>query len=327
MIPSIWQAGRNRIQQILGPRRHRLIPWAGMEVLTACLVSEIMVPVIVLSCLQLAGWGSVEVSNSEAPRDPLGRIRLSFWTNVLSLPLQVGLILLMIHQACGARPFQLGLYYRRGLNQLWTALLATAILTPLVLLLNLLVNSLYQHFTGVQPTLHPFFKLKGQMTGFDCLGLLLAVIVAAPVLEELLLRGLLQPWLGTKLWGGPLAVCLAFVVAILKRDQNPAGLLTIQPLEGNSVVNFLLPFQPAIFILLMAPLLTLCKPGPGQAIFGTALLFGALHSSVWPSPVALFLLGLGLGWLAWRTQGIVVPILVHAFFNAIGCLEFVVGFS
>jgi membrane protease YdiL (CAAX protease family) len=54
-----------------------------------------------------------------------------------------------------------------------------------------------------------------------------------------------------------------------------------------------------------------------RAIYATALLFGAFHAAVWPSPIALFVLGLGLGWLAWRTQSLTGPIFVHALFNAV----------
>jgi hypothetical protein len=60
----------------------------------------------------------------------------------------------------------------------------------------------------------------------------------------------------------------------------------------------------------------------GPAVFGTALLFGMLHVGVWPTPIALFVLGLGLGWLAWRTQSLVGPIVLHSLFNAVGSLRF-----
>ncbi len=60
-----------------------------------------------------------------------------------------------------------------------------------------------------------------------------------------------------------------------------------------------------------------------SAIYGTSLLFAAMHSGVWPSPIALFVLGLGLGWLAYRTRSLVGPILVHALFNGVACLQLV----
>jgi membrane protease YdiL (CAAX protease family) len=61
------------------------------------------------------------------------------------------------------------------------------------------------------------------------------------------------------------------------------------------------------------------------AIYGSAMLFAVFHSSVWPTPIPLFVLGLGLGWLAYRTQSLVGPITVHVLFNSVACL--VLGLS
>jgi membrane protease YdiL (CAAX protease family) len=56
------------------------------------------------------------------------------------------------------------------------------------------------------------------------------------------------------------------------------------------------------------------------AIYGSAMLFAVFHSSVWPTPIPLFVLGLGLGWLAFRTQSLVSSITVHVLFNTVACL-------
>jgi membrane protease YdiL (CAAX protease family) len=53
-----------------------------------------------------------------------------------------------------------------------------------------------------------------------------------------------------------------------------------------------------------------------RAVYATAALFALMHPT-WPNPVPLFALGLGLGWLALRTSGVLVPILVHSLFNAV----------
>ena len=42
-----------------------------------------------------------------------------------------------------------------------------------------------------------------------------------------------------------------------------------------------------------------------------------IHSNVWPSPIPLFVLGIGLGWLAVRTNGVLAPVIVHGLFNAV----------
>ena len=49
------------------------------------------------------------------------------------------------------------------------------------------------------------------------------------------------------------------------------------------------------------------------AIFGSALLFAVAHP--WPNAIALFAMGLVLGWLSRRTQSLIGPITFHALFN------------
>jgi membrane protease YdiL (CAAX protease family) len=51
-------------------------------------------------------------------------------------------------------------------------------------------------------------------------------------------------------------------------------------------------------------------------VYATAAFFALLHP-VWPNPIPLFALGLGLGYLAVRTNGLLVPVLVHGLFNAV----------
>jgi hypothetical protein len=82
---------------------------------------------------------------------------------------------------------------------------------------------------------------------------------------------------------------------------------------------------PVVFVLLLTPGCFLFRSPRARAVYGTALLFAAFHSSVWPTPVALFLLGLGLGWLAERTQSLVAPMVVHGLFNAVACVMLLLG--
>jgi membrane protease YdiL (CAAX protease family) len=57
-----------------------------------------------------------------------------------------------------------------------------------------------------------------------------------------------------------------------------------------------------------------------RGIYASAALFSLVHSGVWPSPIPLFFLGVGLGWLAVRTRGVLVPALVHGLFNAVSAI-------
>jgi hypothetical protein len=113
------------------------------------------------------------------------------------------------------------------------------------------------------------------------------------------------------------------------------------PIFANSVVS---DFMPVLFILAMVPvyLVVWWRSAPSKAIappvnypdiepsdasqlrysnapavFATALLFGAVHSFAWPTPVALFVLGLVLGYLALRTRSLVAPVILHSLFNGV----------
>jgi hypothetical protein len=61
------------------------------------------------------------------------------------------------------------------------------------------------------------------------------------------------------------------------------------------------------------------------AIWSSAALFAAFHASVWPTPVPLMVLGLGLGWLMARTQTFLPGVLVHALFNACSVIHLLRG--
>ena len=145
----------------------------------------------------------------------------------------------------------------------------------------------------------------------------LSVMVSAPLWEELLFRGLL-PALCRKLGsgGGYAAMMLALAAALLLRRQQ-----IVEALNAGGVGPLLLAATPALFVLAMLPLYALVcwlsRSKDGPIVFGTALLFGAVHSFAWPTPVALFILGLGLGWLAVWTRSLLAPIVVHALFNAV----------
>ena len=57
-----------------------------------------------------------------------------------------------------------------------------------------------------------------------------------------------------------------------------------------------------------------------SARFTLRPLFALVHAGVWPSPIPLFVLGLGLGWIAIRSRGVLVPIVVHGLFNAVSAV-------
>jgi membrane protease YdiL (CAAX protease family) len=166
-------------------------------------------------------------------------------------------------------------------------------------------------------------------------------IVAAPVLEEILFRGILQSWLRRATLAGHLT--LPFVTL------NVAAVYFAEHDTTNA--KYIFHFGPLAFATLLAvgygfwlyrltrrfelseTEIQAWKPAPTEpgrddergrrwadanatlGIYGTAMLFAIVHSSNWPAPLPLFPMGLALGWLSRRTQSLVGPIVFHAMFN------------
>jgi membrane protease YdiL (CAAX protease family) len=233
------------------------------------------------------------------------------WASLLSLPLVLGML-------WGAgrtlyptwKPALGGTGSAAGKVRL--AVLAWLALAPTVLVFNATVNAVSQQF-DVTPDTHALTRLGGRPL-LDRVLFALEACVVAPLREEIVFRGILLSWCvgrmkvpgagvapvtGARPWFVML-VALAFAVVLGERRAAPvvfAGLLAVG----------------------LCVLWRYTRTGArrARAVYATAALFAVVHSSVWPNPVPLFLLGLGLGWLAVRTNGVLVPVLVHGLFNAV----------
>jgi membrane protease YdiL (CAAX protease family) len=192
------------------------------------------------------------------------------------------------------------------------------VLVPAVFGLNLLVTKLYQTWTTAAPEEHPFTQIAQEpLFPAEAVLMVVTAVALAPVLEELVFRGLLQPWFGKHRWGGGGALGAAFLLALVRRGDQIGTALAHGP--------WLTALAPALFIVALVPVYLLIfwrsrTTVPGT-IFGTSALFAAMHVFAWPTPIALFVLALGLGYLAFRTQSLVAPIVVHALLNGLSCIE------
>jgi membrane protease YdiL (CAAX protease family) len=200
-----------------------------------------------------------------------------------------------------------------------------------VLLAGPLILAVYGVYVGVlwlqalgfpgSPETHPLAVLKGHLTPPEVVVLLLAVLVAAPALEELVARGVILRWCTQRYLGSHLAMLLSLGAALLLRGPGIK-----EAIQQPDYLGLLRELLPAFFVLVMGWLygivLAYSASPVGPAIFSSSLLFAIVHAFAWPSPVPLFVLALGLGWLAQRTQSLVGPILIHSVFNGVGCLVF-----
>lgn len=284
-----WALGGVRTPLALPVWKPWRVPWGGFEAFAAFLLVSFSVP--------------VAVAQSGVPALTAG---------VVALPIQLALL------AASARLLYPKWSPRWGnpFAALVPAVAVWAVLTPVVLLFHAAVVQLFTA-VGWTPDEHPLSKF----TGTDDLARFLFLVqacVAAPLIEEVTFRGVLLPWvLGSR--DAPRAA-----------DSPPAAPGALRPwiVTGFAVAFAALSGKPGpvVFGAVLAGGLGLVwvtvRRGRRhvRAVYATAALFAAVHSGVWPSPVPLFLLGLGLGWCAVRTRGVLVPAVVHGLFNAVSAV-------
>jgi membrane protease YdiL (CAAX protease family) len=338
---GLWFVLRKQARPVLPPQRHRAVPWGGLQVAGVVFLGFLFPLVVGGLLLTEAGFFSwyygpefskaidprAADTDKKLPTDPaadtdrkLALARESLWAEAFAFPYQLATILFLWLKADGTRLYQLGLGGRQ-----WRQDVVVGYLGWLVLALP--VNALYVVIQlGYRPEPHPLqLLMEHQPTTVDWILTVLTAVVAAPILEELLFRGILQAWLTQRPWGGNVAVVMALVIAVivcLYRSKAPGR-------EGDGRLDTLDWLSPVLFVLATLPAYVYAErltwrwlpyPHAAHGIYGSALLFAMVHGSVWPSPVPLFFLGLGLGYLAYRMQSVVAPMVAHALFNGVACL-------
>jgi membrane protease YdiL (CAAX protease family) len=301
----------------------RVVRWSGGEVLGAAFLG-LLWPGLLYDALRHAGffawfYGSdFPALSHPTTASPADLLRLQLWALCAALPLQVGSVLLLLRAFSGTTPEEVGLTPRRlGANLLW-GLLTTVVLVPVVYGIQGLLMLLYPH---LQP--HPFTNLgKQALYPVEWVLLVLAATLVAGTWEELLFRGLVQPWAIARPHGGRITLAVALFMALVTRSEGIRSAL-----DQRSAAALQAELMPALVLLALVPVYVLLEQRGRLAagLFASAVLFAWVHSRVWPSPIPLLVLALGLGWLAWRTRSLAGPILLHALFNGAACVILLVS--
>jgi membrane protease YdiL (CAAX protease family) len=211
-----------------------------------------------------------------------------------------------------------------------------------VFAVHLSVNALSAWATGRPPAEHPTMDFVRTRAGpTEVVLVLFQVMLAAPVTEELLFRGVVQPWLSARGWAPHALMGLLVAVFVMGAVLDPkTGHPRLPEADDLGPPVLALFLWPAVGLVGRLPEGWLRRvfgrgplaEGPGgvwrpvppadvaRAVTATAAFFGLAHSAVWPTPVPLFVLGLGLGWLAQRTRHLAAPAAVHSAFNAVSCV-------
>ena len=322
----LWRRKRRQGTRLLAQEDLNPVTWTGWEILSAFFVTYFFWPSLVGFCLNHSGffsWIYGAQESSAQSLDDIAKEQRNFWITLCIFPFNLATVLILFRMASGTQPYQLGLSYYSALRRLALACLSWQVITPFVFGINFLVSLAYVDLTGRKPE-HPLEQLaEGSNLLTDAVLIGLVALVVAPIWEELLFRGVVQPWLAQEEWRSHFVMGLASLIGI------STGIASFKEDTALDLGSILGDFSPILFVMILFPgylytdwLLKKWIPQRSlfRGIFATSLLFAMVHSSVWPTPIPLFFLSLGLGFLAYRTQSLLAPIIVHSLFNAVACI-------
>src|SRR5262249_4973471 len=145
-----------------------------------------------------------------------------------------------------AQIYQLGLTKNRLGHNLFAGFLCFVAFTPLVYGVNFAAESFVSKVSKEKPTVHPLNEVaKAAQSKGELALVAFAVIVVAPLYEELFFRRILQGWLSKISWGGIAGFILAVVLSILLRWSHLRSAWT-----ANDWHDLGLQIQPLAFVLL-----------------------------------------------------------------------------
>jgi membrane protease YdiL (CAAX protease family) len=341
---AIWWRFRTPRGRLLPPRRRwRPVPWGGLEVV--CLFLAVYSWPALLERLFERQLGP-PTADDRAVRAALAL--------ALAVPVQV-LTIMLVLRVRRVWAYEVGIHTSRLPANVVLGYLGWLVLLPAIYAVDVLTELGYALWNGQPPDPHPLLRIiESQGGALPWLLFWFLAVVGAPVVEELMFRGLLQGWLLSRRWGGHVGMLLTVVlsrgpsedegwertifaaallpgylllgVILARRGVPPAAEPDAAPPTADE------PFPvhaegvpPAGRAGLLAETLHRLRRAEDDprvrdawAIYATAALFAVVHQ--WPTPVPLFPLGLGLGWLAYRTRSLVGPMVLHALFNSVACL-------
>lgn len=286
---------------LLPRERRRIVPWGSASVLAVVMLHV---------ALQFgAGFGYLLVRWISGEATGGMKAELTLRDNLMLMGLVSVLIVdlapAFLRLTTGADLADLGLTARDLGRNLARGAVACALLLPIIYG----VMALAVHVWPAQS--HPVEQaIRNDPRATTALLAVFAAVVAAPLAEELLFRGVLLGWLwkvGIRRPGSPDGEVRyeerdldPFVAAIVAHPDLPSASPPIDPFAGRAGRDWL-------------------------ANITASVIFAGLHFGQWPAPVPLFLLSLGLGELYRRTGSLVAPIALHAAFNGLSMAVLLLG--
>lgn len=255
--------------------------------------------------------GPPEPVAEDAPEQSLAERMLQ---SAVSIGLLLVLVPALVRRTSGASLADLGLHRKEWPRQMGIGVRAAMLMTPPVCALQFLTTRIWPSQT------HPVEQMVLQkLTVGVAILAVLSTMVLAPLIEELLFRGIFQRWLGRSVEDPPVPT---------ETNQDTRRPTTLEPenepwlWDLNYAPPKSAPITPGSELLdgnsLPAELPAL--PFLNLPILFTSMLFAAMHLAQWPAPIAIFLLSIALGAVYQRTGSLLASVTMHGVFNGINTL-------
>ncbi len=242
------------------------------------------------------------------------------WASVLALPMQVGLLWFLI--AWNERTLSRRWFGRAGWSQSLDATWRVwYIVTPAVFVTFGVVNLLRWGMLGKAPDVHPLTQIGAWASEREWALLAGEVLFGAPLREELLFRGLALGWASVQRSRADVLFGLAILWTVPDWVMQPS-------LESASPLLFqlsLIGVYAWVWRASASASFWGLEREQWAAILASAAWFAAGHAGVWPSPIPLFILGMGLGILMVRTGSLWAVVTAHGAFNAVSLTALALG--
>jgi membrane protease YdiL (CAAX protease family) len=268
-------------RSLLPPSPLRIVPWRGTEAFSVfCfyLLLQVFAPGLVRAMLAKSGL--------EGKLGSAGLLLVQFGIYTAFLALAWCFLV----SKASATPADLGLRTNQAGREVARGLVGGLILVPVAFALNYAAQKIWK------PVPHDLVKViaRGQSATTWVLGAFMAVI-AAPIVEEFLFRGVLLGALNRRAISEPAS------------DVDPefaGSSMEIQQATTGSNIGKVSPVGWSLFLSNVA----------------VSLLFAMLHAQFWPTPFPLFFVSLAFGAMFQRTGSLIAPIVMHATLNGVSTL-------
>lgn len=298
-----WGIARGIGRSILPPRARLRAGWNGLTIVFLFLLHTTLSSVAYV-ILSSSGFFQSVYGPDFPEKDNAAHHQVQLlWASFLSTPILL-LVAAVIWFAVLKRPARMRAIDLPG--QVALGAIGWAVITPVVFGVNFTTIAVV-NLIGGNVESHPLTHLGVGGAAWEWVFFGVVVCFITPLAEEFLFRGLLVRWASGRAFRPWVLMGIAAGLSLYRGD----GTLTIAP----TVFVFLLTC--GLFGILWVMRNSRVGVRETAGVYASAAVFAAAHSAVWPSPVPLFVLGLGLGYLALRTGGIAACVVLHGLFNAI----------